>query len=382
MFFTKKIDSTYSSTLKDAYSLACKTKQIEDNKHQRELISTFDQISTILQARTKIFNLAFLGNWILSKADRRKVTNQKGIYIWGEVGVGKTFMMDLFYDSLPKTQKKRYHFHEFMELIHAMLKKNTNQQRPLRLVSKSLLKNTDILFLDEFYVSDITDAMLLDGLLKSLFEDGIILIATSNSHPDELYKNGLQRERFINAIALLKDNVIVKKLYGNKDYRLQAFKDEGVTSKGILNRDSLCKLFKRLTITHETPASEVDLNGRIIELQGCSQGVAWFTFSQICEGNRSTSEYIDLSRRFHTVLIENIPSMDDAANDAAKRFINLVDELYEKNVNFIASSKFDVAQYYTGKRLSELFKRTESRLLEMLTTNYISRPHLGFKADE
>ena len=105
-------------------------------------------------------------------------------------------------------------------------------------------------------------------------------------------------------------------------------------------------------------------------------------FSQICEGNRSTSEYIDLSRRFHTVLIENIPSMDDAANDAAKRFINLVDELYEKNVNFIASSKFDVAQYYTGKRLSELFKRTESRLLEMLTTNYISRPHLGFKADE
>ena len=138
MFFTKKIDSTYSSTLKDAYSLACKTKQIEDNKHQRELISTFDQISTILQARTKILNLAFLGNWILSKADQSKVTNQKGIYIWGEVGVGKTFMMDLFYDSLPKTQKKRYHFHEFMELIHAMLKKNTNQQRPLRLVSKSL----------------------------------------------------------------------------------------------------------------------------------------------------------------------------------------------------------------------------------------------------
>ena len=149
-----------------------------------------------------------------------------------------------------------------------------------------------------------------------------------------------------------------------------------------MNSDSLCKLFKRLTITHETPASEVDLNGRIIKLQGCSQGVAWFTFSQICESNRSTSEYIDLSKRFHTVLIENIPSMDDAANDAAKRFINLVDELYEKNVNFIASSAFDIAQYYTGKRLSELFKRTESRLLEMLTTNYISRPHLGFKADD
>ena len=136
-------------------------------------------------------------------------------------------------------------------------------------------------------------------------------------------------------------------------------------------------MFERLTTTDKTTSHEVDLNGRKIELQGCAQGVAWFTFNQICDSNRSTSEYIDLARRFHTVLIENIPSMDDNANDAARRFINLVDELYEKNVNFIASSKFQVAQYYTGNRLSELFKRTESRLLEMLTTNYISKPHLG-----
>ena len=139
-----------------------------------------------------------------------------------------------------------------------------------------------------------------------------------------------ENDLLMQLLALLKDNVIVKELYGNKDYRLQAFKDEGVTSKGILNRDSLCKLFKKTYYNPPTPASEVDLNGRIIELQGCSQGVAWFAFSQICEGNRSTSEYIDLSRRFHTVLVENIPSMDDATNDAAKRFINLVDELLTK----------------------------------------------------
>ncbi len=377
MFFSKEINSTCSSSLKDIYSLACNANQIEDNEYQRELINTFNQILTILRARTKFANFPFVGNWLLSKTQLLNARKQKGVYIWGEVGVGKTFMMDLFYDSISGNYKKRYHFHEFMELIHRMLKKKANQQSPLKLVSKSLLKNTDILFLDEFYVSDITDAMLLDRLLESLFNDNIILVATSNSHPNELYKNGLQRDRFLNAISLLEGNLVVKKLNGKKDYRLQAFNEEGVTAKRTLNNKSLHKLFERLTTTDKTTSHEVDLNGRKIELQGCAQGVAWFTFNQICDSNRSTSEYIDLARRFHTVLIENIPSMDDNANDAARRFINLVDELYEKNVNFIASSKFQVAQYYTGNRLSELFKRTESRLLEMLTTNYISKPHLG-----
>ena len=381
MFFSKKINSACSSPLKDIYNLACNTNQIEDNEYQRELISTFNQITTILRVRTKFSKLPFVGNWLFSKAQLLTARKQKGVYIWGEVGVGKTFMMDLFYDSLPENYKKRYHFHEFMEVIHTILKKKANQQNPLKLVSKSLLKNTNILFLDEFHVSDITDAMLLDKLLESLFTDKIILVTTSNSHPDELYKNGLQRDRFLNAISLLKDNLVIKNLYGSKDYRLQAFNEEGVTANRTLNNKSLCKLFERLTTTDKTISHAVELNARKIQLQGCYQGVAWFTFDQICDSNRSTSEYIDLARRFHTVLIEDIPSMDDAANDAARRFINLVDELYEKNVNFIASSKFEVAQYYTGKKLSELFRRTESRLLEMLTANYISRPHLGARSN-
>lgn len=381
MFFSKEINSACSLPLKDIYGLACNANQIEDNEHQRELINTFNKITTILRARTKFSEIPLIGTWLLSKGQLTNDKKQKGVYIWGEVGVGKTFMMDLFYDSLPESHKKRYHFHEFMELIHRMLKKKANRQSPIKLVSKSLLKNTNILFLDEFYVSDITDAMLLDRLLESLFNDNIILVATSNSHPDELYKNGLQRDRFLSAISLLKDNLIVKKLYGNKDYRLQAFNEEGVTAKRTLDKKSLCKLFERLTTADKTTSHEVYLNGRKVELQGCYQGVAWFTFSQICDSNRSTSEYIDLARRFHTVLIEDIPSMDDASNDAARRFINLVDELYEKNVNLIASSKFEVAQYYEGKKLSELFKRTKSRLLEMLTANYISRPHLNTRSN-
>ena len=375
MSSSKKKNSSCSISLKDIYNLACEKHEIEESKFQIGLIREFEIVSNNLLSRKRNSFLFLLKNFLPMSISRRTAKVQKGIYIWGSVGVGKTFMMDLFYDFLPIEGKERYHFHEFMIMVHKILKKNMNQQNPLRQVTSVVLKNTNILFLDEFHVTDITDAMILGRLLDYLFKAGIVLITTSNSRPDELYKDGLQRERFLIAISILKRQTTVIQLFGLKDYRLQAFKREGVTEKSRLSGKSLRNLFNRLTSLKKAADNKVWLNDRYVKLQGASQGVAWFTFRQLCQDNRSVSEYIDLASRFHTVLIEDIPSMDDNDNDATRRFINLVDELYEKNVNLIISSDFTAAEYYVGKKLSEMFLRTESRLMEMLTPSYISRPH-------
>lgn len=380
MFVSKKNNPSDTPSLRELYNSACKKRQIEDNEFQREIISKLEQVSHAFFQRDRFSFFSTLHRMFCLGAQRRIIKSPQGLYIWGSVGVGKTFMMDLFYDSLTTKNKKRYHFHEFMEMIHRSLKK-TNEQNPLRWIAKTLLNNSKILFLDEFHVNDITDAMLLGKLLEYLFNDEIFLITTSNAHPEELYKNGLQRERFLSAITTLKNHLIVARLSGAKDYRLEAFNQEGVTEKELLSGESLRKLFNRLTAADSEPSREINLYDREIKLQASSQGVAWFTFKQLCEDNRSTSEYIELAIRFHTVLIEDIPSLNDDGNDATRRFINLVDELYEKNVNVIISSQFTVNQYYTGRKLAELFKRTESRLLEMSTTNYISKPHLGAERD-
>ncbi|HEV7164136.1 MAG TPA: cell division protein ZapE [Gammaproteobacteria bacterium] len=308
----------------------------------------------------------------------RPTAAAKGLYLWGGVGRGKTWLMDCFYECLPFEDKLRLHFHRFMHEVHAALKRLPGEQDPLLKVAEDLRSRARVICFDEFFVSDITDAMLLGRLFQHLFARGLTLVATSNVAPDELYKNGLQRERFLPAIRLLKQHTQVLNVDGGTDYRLRHMQGTELfyVPAGPTADAHLMAMFERLAGHRQADTSPLMVNERTIPTRRHADGVAWFSFQDLCTGPRSQEDYIEIARGFHTVLLSDIPRLDRDSEDAARRFIALIDEFYDRRVKFVASAAVPLDALYAGKRLGFEFQRAISRLTEMQAGEYLSQAHL------
>lgn len=308
----------------------------------------------------------------------KKVEPIRGLYFWGGVGRGKTYLMDTFYETLPFERKLRAHFHRFMQRVHRELKALSGEKNPLQLIAQRLAQETRVICFDEFFVSDIADAMILGGLFEELFERGVTLVATSNIEPDGLYKDGLQRARFLPAIALLKKHTLVLNVDGGTDYRLRTLEKAELYHYPLdaAAEAGLRRSFEALAPGATCANQELEVEGRTIRALCVADDVAWFDFADLCDGPRSQNDYIELARAYHAVLIGNVPQMGAEREDQARRFINLIDEFYDRNVKLVLAAAVPLDQLYSGGRLSFEFERTKSRLLEMQSREYLSREHL------
>ncbi len=302
----------------------------------------------------------------------------RGLYLWGGVGRGKTYLVDTFFDALPLERKKRIHFHRFMHKVHGELKGLKDQQDPLRLVARDFAQRARVICLDEFFVSDITDAMILAGLLRELFASGVTLITTSNIPPDALYRDGLQRARFLPAIEQIKTHMEVFHLDTGVDYRLRYLERAEIYHHPL---DARAQKVLEDAFEHVAPApgrggQSLEIEGRRIPTRRLADGVVWFDFESICDGPRSQNDYIEVARCFHTVLISDVPQMDRDMEDQARRFLNLVDEFYDRNVKLIVSAAAPPETLYQGQKLRFEYQRTVSRLTEMQSKSYLARRHL------
>lgn len=333
-----------------------------------------------------------------------------GLYLWGGVGRGKTFMIDLFHDGLPLQsmrptpaedatpapqmkdparhatpdpklgRKRRTHFHRFMREVHESLRAHSGERDPLAAIVRGWRDaGLRVLVLDEFFVSDIGDAMLLARLLDRMFADGIVLVTSSNVDPKDLYKDGLQRARFMPAIELIQRHTHVVYLESDTDYRMRALTRSPVY-RAPLDADSDAWLDTRwheLGGDDEHRDAGVEIDGRRICVRARTPGMAWFDFDALCEGPRGASDYIQVATEFHTVLLGGIPHMDATRDDAARRFVTLIDELYDRHVNLVCTAAAEPPALYSGERLTGAFERTASRLIEMRSAEYLAREHRG-----
>ena len=316
------------------------------------------------------------GRWF-NKFSKKKPRPVKGLYFWGGVGRGKTYLMDNFYESLPFEQKMRIHFHRFMQRVHNELKQLQDQKNPLVVVARKLSDEARIICFDEFFVSDIGDAMILAGLMQELFDNGVSLVCTSNIVPDGLYKDGLQRARFLPAIELVKKHTEVVNVDGGNDYRLRTLEQAELyhfplDEKSTLNLE---RYFRQLAVEAGRHNLELEINGRELIAHRHADDVVWFDFRELCDGPRSQNDYIELAREFHAVILSNVPQMNADKDDQARRFINLIDEFYDRSVKLIISAEAPIHELYLGGRLSFEFERTQSRLLEMQSHEYLEQAH-------
>ncbi|HVY66547.1 MAG TPA: cell division protein ZapE [Gammaproteobacteria bacterium] len=301
----------------------------------------------------------------------------RGLYLWGSVGRGKTFMMDLFFGALPFKDKTRQHFHRFMASVHERLKHHRDVENPLELVADEIAAEARIICFDEFVVTDIADAMILGNLFAGLFARGVTLAATSNIAPEHLYKDGLQRQRFLPTIALLREHTEVLHVGGATDYRLRALEraDTYQTPSGPAADQKLTEFFDAIAPDEGDHGGTIELFGRRIDYRRAADGVIWFDFAQICDGPRSQDDYIELSRLYQTVLVSNVPRFDVTLENQARRFIALVDEFYDRRVKLILSAAAPVTDLYAGEKLRFDIGRTQSRLQEMQTHDYLAEAH-------
>lgn len=302
-----------------------------------------------------------------------------GLYMWGGVGRGKTYLMDAFYESLPFSRKKRTHFHRFMLEVHELRKQFAHEEDPIGKVAKQFADQVRVLCFDEFFVSDIADAMILKRLFEVLFQRGVTLVTTSNIRPDGLYKDGLQRQNFLPAIALIKRNVSVLNVDGGIDHRLRALTDAKIylspcDAAAITDME---RWFHQFAPVHSLADVEMPLNDRSVHVRRLADGIAWFDFPALCDGPRGPADYVEIARTHHTILLSCVPQMTRETEDAARRFINLVDEFYDRGVKLIVAAACPLEQLYTGTRLKFEFQRTRSRLQEMQSQEYLAQPHLS-----
>lgn len=302
----------------------------------------------------------------------------QGIYFWGGVGRGKTYLVDTFYDCLPFDDKMRIHFHRFMHRVHEELKTLDGMQDPLKIVARRLAEDARVICFDEFFVSDITDAMLLGTLMQELFGHGIVLVATSNIIPDDLYRNGLQRARFLPAIDLINQNTRVVNVDSGVDYRLRTLEQAEIYHYPLDKQaiENLHTYFKQLAPEEGTTNQEIEVEGRLIPTIHDADGVLMIEFRAMCDGPRSQTDYMELSRCYHTVLLANVEQMGQATDDIARRFIAMVDEFYERNVKLIMSAEVAMENLYTEGQLTFEFRRCMSRLKEMQSHDYLATQHI------
>lgn len=354
------------TTPENHYREQCEKGTITDDPVQRMALVHLQRIfEELVKKQTKQSN--FLSYF-------RKPVLVTGLYMWGGVGIGKTFLMDCFYEALPTQRKLRMHFHPFMRLVHAELTRYQGRKNPLDTIANEIAKKTDVLCFDEFFVSDITDAMLLAKLLKALFERGVCLVTTSNTPPDELYKNGLQRSQFLPAIALIKEHTDVIHLPTTIDYRLRHLKEAGVfyTPLDQTAQDNMERSFATLTAGKTITTDPVEINSRKIQIVKEAGDVIWFDFDTICSVPRSQADYLTIAEKYRTVFISNITPIPAGAKDLICLFINLIDVLYDARTRLVFSSSEPISQLYSRGYMIMEYARTHSRLLEMQSEDYFT----------
>ncbi|MDH3510943.1 MAG: cell division protein ZapE [Gammaproteobacteria bacterium] len=366
--------------LQSIYQTAIDELGFTADEAQSKSITVLNRISTELGTAPKPSWITRLkrhsiNRLIGSNADRTPV---RGAYFWGGVGRGKTFMMDLFFENLPFTDKLRYHFHRLMYHMHSDLKKLKNNKDPVTVVANDLASKARVICFDEFFVADIADAMLLGKLLNALFQRGVTLVATSNIPPDGLYHDGLQRQQFLPAIDLIKQHTEVINVAGDTDYRLRVLQQAEIYHSPIdeMANRNLKDYFSRIAPEIGTSGQNIEILGRNILTCKRADGIAWFDFTDLCDGPRSQDDYIEVARSFQTVILSNVPLLDELKENQARRLIALVDEFYDRRVKLIISAAAPIEEIYSGSRLQREFERTRSRLREMQSTTYLAAAHL------
>ena len=339
--------------------------------------ATIDELDTLwhqlVEFKSKRNN--FLGRSLLSP------DVPKGLYLWGGVGRGKTFLMDAFYACLPYRRKRRIHFHNFMAEVHHEMKVLADRNDPLIALADNIEKSTRILCLDEFHVDDIADAMILSRLVAALFERGVVLITTSNYHPDTLYLNGLQRQRFLPAIELLKRELKVVNVDGGSDYRQRVTQREPLflvadnAEEANTHEESLTTWFERISSGTSLDQQHILVHDRTVPVKRLAKNIVWFEFKELCGGTYSHSDYLEIAHHYPTVFLSHIPCMTADNAPEARRFTWLIDVLYDNNVRLVASSEVTPKNIYTDGEMSGEFSRTASRLTDMQTQQYLQRQH-------
>lgn len=359
------------TSLNEGYSAKISQQSIEHDADQQLVVDHLDALRERLISRPRRSFKERLG------LTSTTTVGAQGLYMWGGVGRGKTFLMDLFYDALPLEAKRRVHFHRFMLEVHAHLHELRFQADPIAAVAARLTDQAQVLALDEFFVLDIGDAMILSGLLHELFQRAMVLVSTSNVAPDKLYWKGLQRQRFLPAIELINTQMQVIEIGGTTDYRRKRQPRAKVyfIPSDEHAEDALYSKFVRLCNNSPCTPGVITVNGREIQTRACADAVAWFDFEALCVGPRSKADYAVLSRRFHTILISQIPQLSADDENTVRRFIELVDELYDRRVKVVAAAATTPELLYRGKRQRQDFERLVSRMHEFATWDYLNLTH-------
>ena len=366
-----------SLTPRERYTQALEDPDFVEDAAQKTVIEALQRIYLQLTAKPALSPIWQRLRIRLSR--NKEIVPVKGLYLWGGVGRGKTHLMDMFFRALPFRQKKRRHFHRFMYELHEQLKNRKDEQDPLNEIAKHIAKRARIICFDEFFVSDIADAMLLGTLFRELFRRGVTLVATSNVPPSLLYHGGLQRERFLPAITAIESHCQVLEIGGAEDFRLRIL-DEAEIYHSPLDQQAesnLASYFEKISCNGGKADQSLLVCGRPIATRRLANGVAWFDFGSLCDGPRSQNDYIELARGFHTILVSGVPEMASADNDRARRFIALVDKFYDHKVKLILSAAVPAEKLYRCDRLAFEFRRTVSRLAEMQTHAYLGQAHLA-----
>ena len=374
-----------ASTIKARYAAGVTGGLIEPDPAQLAVVDNLGRLEAEIAEHRLARKSSSLG-WMFGSREKRP-TQIKGLYVHGDVGRGKTMLMDLFFEASPVQRKRRAHFHEFMldvhERVHALRQKMKLGEYPgadpIELVAADLAKEAWLLCFDEFHVTDIADAMILGRLFTQLFARGVVLVATSNVEPAELYKDGLNRALFLPFIRMLEQNADVVRLSSRTDFRLEKLGGMPVwyVPADAAADAALDQVWRRLTRGRKGETQELPLKGRSVHVPLAAMGVARFSFSDLCEQPLGAADYLRITREYHTLILDRVPVMTFETRNAAKRFIILIDTLYDLNVKLIASAEAEPDGLYRGDEGFEAqeFRRTASRLIEMRSQDYLARPH-------
>ncbi len=364
--------SSTDSSPRALYEAALQAGELLPDAAQDEAVGRLDQLAKQLGQRAN----AGEAWWGRVVGRLRPTPPVRGLYIWGGVGRGKTRLMDLFHASLPFAEKRRAHFHRFMQSVHTELTDLRDQADPLAIAALRWSKQARVLCLDECFVQDIGDAMILARLLEELFSRGVTLITTSNVPPSDLYRDGLQRAKFLPAIALIEQHCEIHELVTVQDYRLRALTQAALWHSPLVEASELAmsKAFQSLVGAPAKPG-QWSIHGRALPFKGRGNGVIWTDFASLCEQPRGATDYIELARCHHSLLLSGVPRLDAERDDAARRLVVLIDEIYDRSVKLVAAAEHQVLDLYRGERLQFEFQRTASRLIEMQSRDYLQLPH-------
>ncbi len=367
-----------SMTLVDAYQALVAKELISEDTEQATVVVALERLGNAVMAAEQRPGFGLL------RKLRKEANNTLGLYVYGGVGRGKTMLMDLFYDHLPIKRKQRIHFHAFMLDVHARLNAyrgaHPEGSDPLPKIAEDIAQRARVLCLDEFQVTDIADAMILGRLFEALFKEGVVVVATSNRHPDDLYKHGLQRARFEPFIALFKARMEIIALDHETDYRkrhLDAFSTLYFTPLGRKADTYIKESFAELTNGATPESCKLQMPGRVLEARRTHGDVAWFTFAELCAVPLGPADYLEIARDFQTMLLADIPALTPDNRDQARRFINLIDTLYDQGTKLICTASVAPDKLYAEGEGSDAFERTVSRLLEMQTVEYYTAEHVA-----